>query len=263
MTVSAVPVIARLTAPVSRLLAVADLARSVAFYRERLGFALVGAATHLATDAATDREAQLARGPARVILQEGDAAWDSTLTRTARGDAIVYFPVDDVHAMRAELLSRGASVSAVCAVNVLKLHVCTLIDPDGHALWFGTSYHHETPAPPPPIVTKIMPSFPCHDVPASVTYYRETLGFSVNYAQDAIGVMDRDHARILLVTRTPEMTGVSACYLYVRDADLLHAQLTERGARVEGEPVSQPWGLREFHVRDPDGNRLTFGEPFE
>jgi len=258
VTVSTAPVIARFTAPVSRHLAVADLARSVAFYREVLGFSLVEAAPGDAKDGA-----ELTRGSARLILQRGDAAWDSTLTSTARGDAIVYFPVDDVHAMRAELVSRGAKVSAVCAVNVLKLHACALTDPDGHALWFAASFHQETPAPPPPLVEKIMPSFPCNDVTASVEYYRQALSFTVNYAQGDIGVMDRDDARIILVARTPEMTGVSACYLYVRDADLLHAQLTDRGARVEGAPVSQPWGLREFHVRDLDGNRLTFGEPFE
>jgi hypothetical protein len=28
-------------------------------------------------------------------------------------------------------------------------------------------------------------------------------------------------------------------------------------------PVSRPWGLREFHVEDLEGNQLTFGQPFE
>jgi len=44
-----------------------------------------------------------------------------------------------------------------------------------------------------------------------------------------------------------------ATEFYVRDADALHAELTGRGARVEGEPVSEPWGLRTFRVLDRDG----------
>jgi hypothetical protein len=36
-----------------------------------------------------------------------------------------------------------------------------------------------------------------------------------------------------------------------------------RMERIQGEPVNQPWGLREFRVIDPEGNQLTFGQPFE
>jgi uncharacterized glyoxalase superfamily protein PhnB len=43
----------------------------------------------------------------------------------------------------------------------------------------------------------------------------------------------------------------------------LYAELRAKGANVQGEPVSQPWGLREFRVLDPEGNQLTFGQTFE
>jgi catechol 2,3-dioxygenase-like lactoylglutathione lyase family enzyme len=246
------------TAPVSRQLAVAELQRAVAFYRDRLGFT-----TRAREGGNPDQGVTMERGSARIDLEVGDGAWDSTGRRNPRGQAIVYLPVDHVGALRDELVARGTPVSPICAVNHLKLNACTVTDPDGHLLCFATTYHEDSSAPPVPLVEKIMPSFPCNDVPAAVAHYRDVLGFSVNYAQHDIGVMDRDAARILLIARTPEMTGTSACYLYVRDADQLHAQLTERGAHVEGAPVSQAWGLREFHVRDVDGNRLTFGEPFE
>jgi hypothetical protein len=32
---------------------------------------------------------------------------------------------------------------------------------------------------------------------------------------------------------------------------------------VQGEPVSQPCGLREFTVSDPEGNEITFAQTFE
>lgn len=110
---------------------------------------------------------------------------------------------------------------------------------------------------------KIMPELPLDDVPAGVAHYRDVLGFRVNYAQHDIGVMDRDDARVLLIARTERHGGIGSCYVYVSDADALHAELTAKGANVQSAPVSRPWGLREFHVLDPEGNRLTFGQPFE
>jgi uncharacterized glyoxalase superfamily protein PhnB len=108
---------------------------------------------------------------------------------------------------------------------------------------------------------KIMPEFPLDDVAAGVAYYRDVLGFSVDIEMQGFAVMDRDRARILLIQKTGEHRGIVSCYVYVTDADSLHAELTGRGARVEGPPISRPWGLREFRVFDPDGNVLTFGQP--
>jgi uncharacterized glyoxalase superfamily protein PhnB len=110
---------------------------------------------------------------------------------------------------------------------------------------------------------QIMPELPLTDVPAGVVYYRDVLGFSVNYQQPDFAVLDRDVVRILLLGRTKLYSGIGSCYLYVRDADALHAELVAKGARVQDEPTSRPWGLREFRVLDPEGNQLTFGQPFE
>lgn len=41
-----------------------------------------------------------------------------------------------------------------------------------------------------------MPELPFNDVPAAVRHYRDVLGFSVNYEQDDLGVMDRDEVRL-------------------------------------------------------------------
>ncbi len=110
---------------------------------------------------------------------------------------------------------------------------------------------------------KIMPEFPLADVAAGVEYYRDVLGFSVNYQMEGFAVIDRDRARILLIAKTAQHKGIASCYVYVADADALHAEMTARGANVEGDPVSRPWGLREFRVFDPEGNILTLGQPFE
>lgn len=50
-------------------------------------------------------------------------------------------------------------------------------------------------------------------------------------------------------------------YLMVEGLDDLYRELRDRGAPVASEPEDQPWGLREFSVRTPDGHRIRFGEP--
>jgi uncharacterized glyoxalase superfamily protein PhnB len=66
-----------------------------------------------------------------------------------------------------------------------------------------------------------------------------------------------------LIARTPKYQGIGSCYVYIRSADALYAELIAKGANVQGEPVSHPWGLRDFEVLDPESNRIIFGETFE
>ena len=70
-------------------------------------------------------------------------------------------------------------------------------------------------------------------------------------------------SRSSLIARTDQYTGIGSCGFYIRNADALHAELLGRGASLDGEPVSHPWGLRDFTATDLEGNRLTFAETFE
>ena len=175
----------------------------------------------------------------------------------------MFFETDDVQAMHAAIRRRGGEASDVEKVNWIKMQMFELRDPDGHTVWFGQSYHEDSPARSRSMIERVMPELPLDDVPAGVRHYRDVLGFTVNYEQQDLGVMDRDEVRVLLVARTPQHSGIGSAYFYVRDADALYAELLGKGADVRGEPVSQPWGLREFSVLDPARNRLTFAQTFE
>jgi hypothetical protein len=45
-------------------------------------------------------------------------------------------------------------------------------------------------------------------------------------------------------------------HLFVERVDDWHAELGRRDVPVELPPTGQPWGLREMHLVDLDGNRL-------
>jgi uncharacterized glyoxalase superfamily protein PhnB len=248
-----------ITNPVSRHLSVLDIGRSTAFYRDVLGFDV----RPLTAADGVPAVAEAVRGPARIQFGTQEGAYDSTGQHRPRGSAIVFFQTDDVVAMRDALGASGGQPSEIEKVNWIKMRMFEIHDPDGHTLWFGQSFHQPDRSAPPQMLEKIMPCMPLDDVPAGVAHYRDVLGFTVNYAQPDLGVMDRDAARILLIKRTDKHGGVGSCYVYVADADTLHVELVSKGANVIGEPESHPWGLRDFRVLDLERNELMFGQPFE
>lgn len=55
-------------------------------------------------------------------------------------------------------------------------------------------------------------------------------------------MLDRDEVTVVLIPRTARHKGIGSTSFYVRNADELHAALVAKGANVQGEPVSYPWG---------------------
>jgi len=51
-----------------------------------------------------------------------------------------------------------------------------------------------------------------------------------------------------------------AMWLQVRDVDAAHDELAAKGVTVLRPPVTEPWGLREMWVSDPDGLALAIIE---
>lgn len=240
---------AQIVAPVSQHLQVADCERSLAFYRDVLGFSVQAPQEDLGVKAA----GEVSNGPARIQFSVGPRG-----TRQ-----IVFFETDDVAGMREAISGYGGQPSALEDVNWIKMRMFEVRDPDDHVLWFGESFAGPSRPRPQRFLRTIMPELPLDDVPGGVAYYRDVLGFEVNYQQHDLGVMDRDAVRLLLIARTERHHGIGSCSFYVSDVDGLHEELVSKGANVQGPPVSHPWGLREFRVLDSERNRLSFAQPFE
>ena len=50
----------------------------------------------------------------------------------------------------------------------------------------------------------------------------------------------------------------SGLVVYVDDVDAHYQQARSAGARIDSEPVDQPYGQREYGARDPEGHRWWF-----
>jgi len=110
------------------------------------------------------------------------------------------------------------------------------------------------------------------DARAAISYLTGTLGFveqQVHEADDgSVGHAELTFGDgvVMLGTRhsgqDPFDTGRAVVYLALDSAaavDDHHARAVAAGAEVVQEPVDQPYGSREYAVRDPEGNIWSIG----
>ena len=106
------------------------------------------------------------------------------------------------------------------------------------------------------------------DLGAATRYYTEVLGFARDFGDGSDGwsFLSRGGCRLML-GGCPDAAPAGelgdhayVAYLVVEGVDALHGELAARGAEIAAPPTTEPWGLREFGVRTPDGHRLRFGE---
>jgi uncharacterized glyoxalase superfamily protein PhnB len=125
---------------------------------------------------------------------------------------------------------------------------------------------------------------PHTDADASLTFYRDVLGFEVRNDVEyggmhwiTVGPADQPGTSIVLhppgggdpgVTEEERRTiaemmakgTYAGINLATKDVDSTFEQLQARGAEVVQEPTDQPWGIRDCAFRDPAGNMIRIFE---
>ena len=108
----------------------------------------------------------------------------------------------------------------------------------------------------------VIPILNVSDFQASVKYYTEKLGFTKAWDwgnPPTFGCVTRDKIEIFFCLRGQGQSGTWHS-IFVNDVDALFTELKERGAKIVMPPKDEPWGVREFHVEDPDGHTFRFGQ---
>jgi predicted enzyme related to lactoylglutathione lyase len=100
------------------------------------------------------------------------------------------------------------------------------------------------------------------DVKATAAFYRDVLGFTWDFGDETYAVVWRDNSAIHFVKDAASPTGVHL-FQWVKDVDAYYAEVTALGAVVATEPANQPYGIREFSVRDVNGVGVVFGQDIE
>lgn len=115
------------------------------------------------------------------------------------------------------------------------------------------------------------PYFPVPDVSSIGEHYRDVLGFQCEYAAGSppeFAIYSRNGSPVMfrrvhdpsLLSPNERQGGAWDVFFWVSDVEALFGELTAKGATVVYEPVVQPYGMKEFAVRDPNGYVLGFGQ---
>jgi len=112
-------------------------------------------------------------------------------------------------------------------------------------------------------MSRLIPMLPVRSMPASVEFYRK-LGFDVERREDRWGwaMLRLDDCRLMLdqsIAPHPGAAPASVIYLYPDDVVDYHRQVRGRGLDVPELDVTF-YGMTEFRIDDPDGNRLWIGQ---
>jgi uncharacterized glyoxalase superfamily protein PhnB len=93
------------------------------------------------------------------------------------------------------------------------------------------------------------------DVRRAIAYYRDMFGLTPSWTwEDRLGGVHTDHSSIEIYLSRAERPSPSRLAVFVDGADAAHERYRTSGAEIVDELKTQPWGLRGFTVRDPDGN---------
>ena len=109
------------------------------------------------------------------------------------------------------------------------------------------------------------------DIVKAANHYRDTMGFRYDHFYgDPPGfvILVRDGLHLMLKQVAPDVTllpirersdEIWDTYFWVTDADALHDEFVAKGTAIQYAPCNQPYGCREFGIRDLDGHVIGFG----
>lgn len=118
-----------------------------------------------------------------------------------------------------------------------------------------------------PGFTFITPVLWVHDMPTSLDYYEQLLGFEILWtwseeqafeepAHPTFCCVKRGEYSLFLCEQGQGNPGTWICLNVNTGAELeqLYSEYQESGAKIVQPPTDEPWGMREMIVQDPDGN---------
>ncbi len=102
------------------------------------------------------------------------------------------------------------------------------------------------------------PTFRVANLEEAISFYVDLFGFRVDVVLQAGALLRAGSAELELVLG--QVSDPAHAYLYVSGVDELHDRAVAAGHRIASELTNRPWGLRDFVLVDPFGNRVSVGE---
>ena len=120
-----------------------------------------------------------------------------------------------------------------------------------------------------------------HDPDLALAFYRDTLGLEVrndvareSFRWITVGAPAQPDVNIVLtnylngspadgeaVAALVAKGALNGVHFRADDLDAAFEKVRDAGAEIVQEPTDQPWGTRDFAVRDPSGNMVRIDQP--
>ena len=123
------------------------------------------------------------------------------------------------------------------------------------------------------MIRTIAPQFFTTDIPRTLGYYKDKLGFECSGTwldPPVYAIVVRDQHAIHFRCAEPPTANADKyadelldAYVSIDDADSLYAEYAGRGVEFARGLRNTPWHSREFVVKDCDGRLLAFGASFQ
>ena len=112
-------------------------------------------------------------------------------------------------------------------------------------------------------MNRLIPMLPVKHISASIEFYQK-LGFVIERKEDRWGwaMLCFDECRLMVdesIEVHPGLPRPSVVYLYPDDVGEYHRQVRSNGLDVP-DAAETFYGMTEFRIDDPDGNRLWIGQ---
>lgn len=104
------------------------------------------------------------------------------------------------------------------------------------------------------------------DLAVSAAYFKEKLGFDLDFTAPGWEFLSFGSFKVMLGECSDALwaheTGDHSWFAHalVENVDDVYKEFGERGAEIISPIKNQPWGIREFAVKTPDGHRIAFGQ---
>lgn len=109
-------------------------------------------------------------------------------------------------------------------------------------------------------VHRIVPDFASQSLDAAKSFYAEVLGLQPLMDHGWIVTLadpDRPQVQISLMAHDETAPVVPDASIQVDDVDAAHEAAVRLGSEIVHPLTDEPWGVRRFFVRDPDGHVLN------
>lgn len=104
--------------------------------------------------------------------------------------------------------------------------------------------------------------FQVNNVETSIQYYTAILGFEVAFRYNDLAGLE--YGPVLIYLSGPKQDakkaiGQGSIYIFIDEVDAYYNDIIAKGALLTISIDDRPYGMRDFGVKDPDGNYLAFG----